>query len=666
MEYDRIRIIRVGSDPVIGFAAKELAKYLKMAEPELVVDELIKPKAQKEEGVLVLAVCPKTQELLQVEDPALDDGYRIEVEDGKGCILGTNERSVLLGVYRYLREIGFGFVRPSKDGERIPKGLPKGKKVSVLEKAAYRHRGICIEGADTYENIYDMVDFLPKVGLNEYFIQFLVPGTFFERWYFHESNPLMQKESLTREDIEAMTRSIEEAIKARGLRYHKTGHGWTCEPFGIDGTTWDRDRVYTFGDETRQYLAEVNGKRDLWGNIPLNTNLCYSNPEVRKKMTDAITEYCAANPFIDVLHFWLADGSNNHCECENCQKKRPSDWYVTLLNELDDKMTARGVKTKVVFLIYVDLLWKPVEVELKHPERFILMFAPITRNYGQNYADSPAYEGELPPYVRNKLKMPASLAENMAHLAEWQKWIAKTATKPLDSFIYDYHLMWPHAVDPGYETAARGMYEDMRYLKEMGLGGNVSCQVQRCFFPTGLVVRGLSAALWDPKPSFEEMADAYYEESFGEDKDVVHSYMKTVSDNFNLYSELYDKKRVSSKDEVYVKDPEAVLESIDMMRSLIEERLAGDPKRAPKVEWELLALHTDYVEKLTEVFVLRQAGKEEEAQEASADMFLWLDENEMKLQKPFDIHNHKRVMTGHFTLKDDRDTDRFKELLINI
>ena len=221
---------------------------------------------------------------------------------------------MLLAVYRFLKALGCDWVRPGKEGERIPVKEIENVNVAINEAPSYRHRGVCIEGADTYENIYDMIDYLPKVGMNEYFIQFLVPGQFFVRWYEHQSNPYLQPENLTRDDVAAMTVSFETEIARRGIGYHKTGHGWTCEPFGIDGTAWDSERDYGLDEKTKNYLAEVKGKRELWGNVPLNTNLCYSNPEVRGKMTDAITSYCKENSNIDILHFWLADGTNNHCE----------------------------------------------------------------------------------------------------------------------------------------------------------------------------------------------------------------------------------------------------------------------------------------------------------------------------------------------------------------
>ena len=51
--------------------------------------------------------------------------------------------------------------------------------------------------------------------------------------------------------------------------------------------------------------------------VVTDTNLCYSQSEVRKRMIDAIVNHCEENSNIDMLHFWLADGTNNHCECED-------------------------------------------------------------------------------------------------------------------------------------------------------------------------------------------------------------------------------------------------------------------------------------------------------------------------------------------------------------
>ena len=292
MTYRRIRFGQIGNGKVVDFAVQELVKYLKQMDSKLVVDVLQMASIDESfKGIIWVGCDDKlAAQLPKVDVPALDDGIAIAVENGEGYITGTNERSVLLAVYRFLKALGCDWVRPGKEGERIPaKEVEKAEiNVTMCEAASYRHRGVCIEGADTYENIYDMIDYLPKVGMNEYFVQFMVPGTFFKRWYNHEANPKLAKEPLSRDEIDAMTRSLEGEISRRGLGYHKTGHGWTCEPFGIDGTAWDSQRKYEVPEDTYQYLAEVNGKRELWGNVPLNTELCYSNKEARDKITDPL------------------------------------------------------------------------------------------------------------------------------------------------------------------------------------------------------------------------------------------------------------------------------------------------------------------------------------------------------------------------------------------
>lgn len=625
MTYRRIRFGQIGNEQAVTFAVQELRRYLKKMDPELVVDVLQTEREEKSFGELIWVGQSESlaAHVPPVKDAQLDDAIAIEVKDGCGYITGSNARSVLIAAYRFLKELGCEFVRPGEEGERIPQHEIRNLQVSVHEAASYRHRGVCIEGADTYENILDMIDYLPKAAMNEYFIQFLVPATFFERWYWHESNPYLEKEELTRQDVAAMVVSLEAEITRRGLNYHKTGHGWTCEPFGIDGTSWDTNRTYDITEETRQYLAQVNGKRELWGNVPLNTNLCYSNPQVRGKMVSAITQYCKENPQVDTLHFWLADGSNNHCECEECVKKRPADWYVQMLNELDERMTAEGVSTKVVFLIYVDLLWEPVQEHLKNPERFILMFAPITRKYGECYGDCLEFEGELPQYQRNHLTMPRSLQQNLEHLRRWQKEFSG------DSFDYDYHMMWAHVMDPGYEKCAKNVFQDMKDLHRIGINGMLSCQVQRCFFPTALPFVMMAAALWDEKAEFEEKALAYYEAAFGEDGAQVHRYLGEISELMLAYE--------GEGAGPICQDYAALQELITAFQPVIEKNL--QKSGACRKEWELLQFHSAYVSALASCVKWLEKGELQRCAEEAEQLFDLLNRNELAVQKTLDVQN---------------------------
>jgi hypothetical protein len=307
-----------------------------------------------------------------------------------------------------------------------------------------------------------------------------------------------------------------------------------------------------------------------------------------------------------MVHFWLADAGNNHCECDACKAKRPADWYVIMLNELDAALSAAGLSTKMVFLLYMDLLWEPLEEKLDHPERFVLMYAPITRNYGENYRDHITYDRPLADYTRNSLAMPSSLAENLAYLRRWQSHFAG------DSFIYDYHLMWAHLNDPGYEYCARNLYEDMQSLQDIGLNGMISCQVQRCFFPSALPMQMMAAALWDRNCDYEEKATQYYLSAFGPEGLAARKYLSEVSEKFHLYH------GASHGSGAKIDGP--LCSGYEDLKKCVQEARQVIDKCAAECspwqeEWKLLQYHTDYVLALAQAADLTDQKAYEEAKQ---------------------------------------------------
>jgi len=518
-----IKIAKIGNSEPISLAAAELKKYLSKIDCKNEFAMLGFDSYREDmSNTIWVGMCNKF-DVPQVEDAQLDDGISINVNSCCGYISGTNARAVLIAVYRFLRELGCAFVRPGCDGEIIPNKEITNLSVNVFEKPSYRHRAVCIEGADDYDHICDFVHWLPKVGLNGFYNQFRLPYVFYHRWYSHKYNDYYEPCDITVEDVEGITNETIRQIKERGLLYHAIGHGWTCEPFGIDGMGW-----FTYDksvdDSVKKHLAMLGGKRDFFKGVPLNTNLCYSSNDVKEIMSNAIAEYSENHPEVDYLHVWLADGTNNQCECDECKKMRPADYYVQLLNRIDEKLTAKGLKTRVVFLIYVDLLWSPIKEKLNNPDRFVLMFAPITRTYSSGMAENLVFDGELVDYSRNNNKMPASVAENIAHLKNWQKDFKG------DSFDFDYHYMWDHFKDIGNYKTAKVLFDDMQNLDKIGLNGMVSCQCIRAFFPHGLGMNGMAEALWDKSADFDKFADDYFTKAYGEDGLKVSQYFKTLSD----------------------------------------------------------------------------------------------------------------------------------------
>ncbi|MFC3800785.1 DUF4838 domain-containing protein [Cohnella sp. GCM10012308] len=646
-----IRIIDGGGEPV-AFAAEQLKVYLSfLSEGEIAIarSERYRPD---EPGIWIglqeaFSYAPD-EDRLQSESR---DAIRIDIREGNGILSGSNPGSVLLAVYRYLQELGCRWVRPGKDGEVIPRRDYRTRTVRISEQADFKYRGICLEGAVSVENVLEMIDWLPKAGFNGYFIQFREGYVFFERWYHHLRNPGKETSGLL--DLDAASAYVERAaaeIRKRGLTYHAIGHGWTCTALGIPGLGWDRVAGEA-APEIKPYLAEVDGKRDWWRGVPLDTELCYSNPAARTRMTEEIVRYALDHPDIDLLHVWLSDGHNNQCECASCRLATPSDWYVLLLNELDDALTANGIKTRIAFLLYQELLWPPQRERIRRPDRFVLMFAPITRPYGKTFAEAEALPA-LSPFERNAIRFPLTIEDNLAYLKGWQD------VFPGEGFDFDYHFMWAHQKDPGQMSISRVLHEDIRHLHDIGLQGYVSCQVQRAFFPHGLGLTVMGRTLWNRHLSFEEIAGDYFLAAYGEDGFKCRDYMTALSALF----EKLDLDRTTNRtpdavfsDGAFSSDAysdAAIIEAVQAELRRFEPVIGGNlsaeiPCHA--ASWAHLKYHREVWLSMTEALKHLYGGRAEEALAGWNDLKNSLWDNEEAYQPVLDVFNFTLVFDGVFS-----------------
>lgn len=622
----RIVIAKIGNAKPVEFACDELVRYLKRIDGTSIIECRSYDRYESDAGnVIWLGETGNIQKSDR-------DEILIDVKNACGLITASNDRAVLIAAYRFLYELGCRFFRYGDDGEFIPKYTFSADKLTayVSEKASYHHRSICIEGAVSYEHVYDIINWLPKVGLNGYYVQFQKPHTFFERWYMHERNPTLPGEPISHSEVMHIYKKLTEDMKKRGILYHAVGHGWTCEPLGIDGCGWsvNDDEI---SDLKKDLFAMVNGERKLWNGIALNTNLCYSRPDVRRIMTDAIAEYCETNPDVDYLHFWLADDKNNQCECEDCRKMRPADYYVMMLNELDEKLTEKGIDTKIVFLIYYDLLWKSEFNRIKNEDRFVLMFAPISRTYSEAFVDSAkGVRFDVTPYVRNKLFMPKAVDENLAFLKSWQEDFNG------DSFDFDYHLMWDHVRDVGYYECARILHRDMCSLDKIGLNGMVSCQIQRCAFPTNLPMYVMARGLWDKQSDFECISDEYFKASFGEYGECVRKYLERLS---QLVDVRYFRKELPQKSESHSRQFREALSHVEHFKNSVLEKHRNDSS-----SWRYLYRHAEATAIIIAALTARSAGDNEETQRCADMLVDYVRAHETELHRVLDVWNYTWVV----------------------
>lgn len=334
-------------------------------------------------------------------------------------------------------------------------------------------------------------------------------------------------------------------------------------------------------------------------------------------------------PKTDYLHIWLADDTNNHCECENCRDTRPADFYLQLLNEIDDGLTEANLSTKIVFLLYMDLLWPPEIERLKHPERFVLMFAPHTRSY-----TTPLCNGERPksgttnPFIRNHLQMPKKTEDNIEYLRQWQKLFSG------DSFIFEYHLCWDVNYDLSGYRAARILFKDMQDLHLLGLNGMMICQMQRIFLPNGLAMTAMAAALWNRNTDYDILLNQYFKDVYGEYADEMQHYLDILSD---LLDARYLRRELPIKDESCVIKFKRIPDLVNHYLPLFKDAEMAAKTPVQRAVWKNMKLHGELCIRFSKVLVNRASGNFQEADACWNEMKDYINQIEPEIHPVFDV-----------------------------
>ena len=576
-----------------------------------------------------------------VSDPARDDVVWIQVDAGQGIVAGSNPRALLIAVYRYLGELGWRWVRPGRENEQFPTTPdPLARDVRVVEKAAARHRGISIEGACSSEHVTDMVDWLPKVGMNTGMIEYTNSFIYYNNWYSQRQDPARSRALMADESASELADYAVDEMKKRGLLVHRMGHGWTCFVLGIPSELWDEPIQRDFGDLTR-FIARCEGRRQLFRGIPRRTHLCYSQAEVRTRLVREVVKYAGEHPDVDYVHFWLADGANHCCECDDCRRARPADWYVMILNEIDRQLTEQQLPARIVFLAYADLLWPPEKEAIRNPDRFLLMFATLARSYFEPFHPAGLRE-PIPPFVLNQLKFPPS--QNLNFLAGWQK------VFPGDSFIYDYRFMWAQYDDPGYMQLAAAAAEDMPSLAAVGLNGLISDQSERVFLPSGWPMTTMAQFLWRHDLNYEQLAADYFAATFGREGSEARRYLDTLSRLFDprwLATFVPGKGTLPPGSVQRIEQSRAVpagtsqrLEqgrrAIADFRPVIDRnKSVANPVQARS--WSYLALHADICDQMAQALGLEVQEKLPEATRVWQKLEQFVNAREAECHRAFDV-----------------------------
>ena len=377
---------------------------------------------------------------------------------------------------------------------------------------------------------------------------------------------------------------------------------------------------------------------------------------VQDKIVNWIIDYMKKKPHIDFLHFWLGDSSNNHCECEECVKKHPSDWYIDMLNKLDKRLTEEGNDAKIIFIMYVDTLWPPRQSKLNNPSRFIVTTACGS---GKGYS-SARREGGIPEWKRNDFAIEGGL--DMAHsfIDGW---------KPVfygPKFVYEYLFYTRHYSDPGYMALSRMVANNAKSLHVTEFDGIMSDQTQRSYFPTGLPCSIFGEFLFDTSLDTKKYIDSYFSDAFGEDYREARDYLEKISTVFDLDA-LELKVDVTAQDtgsvdklakqagifgNTYVGDQIAKTPQIVADFAPILEKNLNSDNACHRESWRILTYHCEYCKGLSKIYFALSRNDKDSATKAFDELMEYLSGIELEIDAYFDLclfyQRTKQLIAGKY------------------
>jgi hypothetical protein len=420
------------NNPVVKFAEDELIRYFrKCTGIKLHTNNITDKKTHRN--------------CITLEFDSIDceeDSIKITADPRSASVIirGSNPRSLLFGVYRFLK-ISFNicWTSPWKEGETIPEKQDyKFEKYIISETANLKYRGFYIDSAQysvNADNIEFIIDWMAKNYGN-----FILVSTMF---YKQIKTPLLS------------------AIKQRGMILEVGHHGFN---FFVDPNEHFAAHP--------EWFSELDGKREpgtFFANMIHNSQLCSTNPEVIDFYTRKFLEFWDENPEIDILGIIPNDGYG-WCQCTECSKlkgnadnnpvrhqdlegnlhsRAEGAQYHYLVNQVAHKVADKYPDRKMSFWAYAGVL-QPTKWVCDLPDNMILSLAPYERwyNHPLNSKENYSEQNNVNPHIVDILREWRQIFPGEINIYEyyakycWQsmpKWMPELINKDI-SFFKDLKL----------------------------------------------------------------------------------------------------------------------------------------------------------------------------------------------------------------------------------
>lgn len=623
-------IYKLQANHIVDFAAEELKKYLCMLDMTCdAINIVYDPDAK--DGFR-LGLLEDFGIAFEGKNAKIEDVVNIDTDEQGGILAGSNHRSILFAVYRYLKLNGCRFLAPGPDGEYIPRTGIKPQKYHKM--ADHVLRGHTIEGRPSLENVLDYIDYHAKQELNTF--STMMAFSYMSRYYNHDQlEASREPEPIDADTVNQWTRLMEAEAMKRGQDLTGGSHIFVPMVFGMNPD--DRFR-YKSGElqpteEMKSRMAMLNGKRDVYHNDIFFTQFCMSRADLREIYVDSVVKFAKANPHLKQIGASLGDLPRNHCECEECQKLHPTDYYVMMLNEIDERLTKEGLDTRLSLSTYVDQMFTPKQERIKNPDRFNMCFPPISRTYAASITEDSVFP-PIQPYVRNAWTSPRSVEELLSYFKEWQKIF------PGNCYIFEYHFYVHQYRDLGLMNMSRRLYEDVRSLKLMKMNGYLEDGSNKSFFPHGFHGTVYAEALIDQNLDYDALKEDYFRHAYGPD-------WKSALDYFEALSKLIDHaymcgdNQVDPTQSIYY-DPDRV-KDFEQVHTLAAEGRAlaaahkAMPHRVQVMHWRMLDRHTEWCDLIADCMIAKCKGQDELSQQMWKKAVDSFSKYDLELDKWFDM-----------------------------
>lgn len=276
----QIGCIELPSNATIAeqFAVYELQRYLKEmcgAAPGL------KGRDEISDGLVIKVGRAVPESYREKVQQSGEDSFLISVDDQSNLYFaGNNDRGTLYAIYEFLQLQGCSWTTPGAIGETVPKRksilLPSAEKIS---RPAFRVRGFMF-----------------------YLLQFRSDGG----WEFYSYDELFDWALRNRYNaVWAAGNHTLDMMPHRGGSILQTlNHSW--HNFLLD--------------EHPEWFPLVDGKRLKTHTSGRPNQLCVSNPELRRYVTDYIIQFFRKNPNYQTFGLSPEDEPCYWCECQECRK----------------------------------------------------------------------------------------------------------------------------------------------------------------------------------------------------------------------------------------------------------------------------------------------------------------------------------------------------------